>query len=121
MLQTWQRRFGAGLEQGVGLESPPLSLGQCLAILGDPVIDFNPEELQEYSHSDPPQKPSSTFHSFVNVQHLRGDEEKARTREHLAAFFSLVCSLSKINNSWLPDTKQSQEFCFPICVISLCK
>lgn len=59
---------------------------------------------------------------FENVQNLRErDEEKGRTSEHLAAFFSLVCSLSKINNSWLAETKQSQEFCFPICVISLCK
>lgn len=89
-------------------------------MLGDPGIDFNPEE-QEYSHSDSLQSPHPPFHRFVNVQHLRGDEEKARTLEHLAAFFCLVCSLSKINNLWLADTKQSQEFCFPICVISLCK
>lgn len=50
LVQDWKRRGG--------LESTPLSLGQCL---GNPVIDFSPEEPQEYFHTDPPHKPSSTF------------------------------------------------------------
>lgn len=60
------------------------------------------------------------LNSFKHVQNLRArDEEKARTLEHLAAFFSLVCSLSKINHFWLAETKLS-HLCNKSLQIEVC-